>query len=113
MVASKRSGIEAMLPTLFPGCQVRPWKPTGPKLAGHPRAVLAFLKDWASDAKDGAQIKFSEVYGSLGINADVFRKQVRGNKDLQILLANLDIREGGTDNRKNRYVLGKIRVSDV
>lgn len=113
LVATKRSGIEELLPDLFPGCRVEQWKPTGPKLTGHAKAVFDLLLEWAKDAPEGAEIKFARVYGTLGINADVFRKQVRGNKDLQEALAALGVYEDGTEIRRSKYRLDKKRVSHV
>lgn len=110
LIASKRSGIEALLPELFPGCCLKEWKPKGPRLPGHAKAALDFLSEWARGKTRGAEITFVEVYRSLGIHPDVFRKEVRRNEDLPGLLADLGIFEDGTEKRKTKYALGKKRV---
>ena len=103
LVASKRSGIEAMLPGLFPGCTVKTWEPVKRCLPKTARAALDYLAAWAAKSPIGAQVKFTDVYKALGINQDVFRKQVRGNKDLLAALADLGIMEAGTAKRKTMY----------
>lgn len=103
LVASKRSGIEAMLPRLFPGCTVKTWEPVKRCLPKTAQAALDYLAAWAAKSPIGAQVKFTDVYRALGINQDVFRKQVRGNKDLPAALADLGIVEAGTAKRKTMY----------
>lgn len=104
LVATKKSGIKALLATIFPGCTIKTWKPVAPKLPLQPRKTLRYLTTWAATAEVGGTIRFVEVYQDLGINQDVFRKQVRGHEGLIQALSKLGIQEDRSGIKVTKYI---------
>jgi hypothetical protein len=111
LVASKKSGIKALLATIFPGCTVKTWKPVAPKLPLQPSRALEYLDAWAATAEVGGTIRFATVYQALGIHPDVFRRQVRGHDGLVQALSKIGIEEKMGKSNVTRYT--KVANSGV
>ena len=74
IVASPRSGIEAELPAVFPGCKVQPWVPLGTKPTGKVKETLDWLRDAFAGGK--TQIAFAEVQEAVGMTVKNFTQRV-------------------------------------
>jgi hypothetical protein len=75
VIASERSGLGTMLPTIFPGCSVAPWSPLQCQPKGSVRSALAYV-DHAL-AGGSAWVPFSDVREAVGIrDKRNFRKRV-------------------------------------
>lgn len=101
IIAGRGSGIHGHLPTIFPGCAVRSWRPIKRDLTGYPLAVSQYVRQWATKASVGDVLSFREIQKALGIGSAAYRDGVRRCADLRATLSELGIEECG-----KRYMTG-------
>ncbi|WP_407497033.1 hypothetical protein [Pseudooceanicola sp. MF1-13] len=95
IIASQRSGIPKLLPDLFPGCQLRSWKPLPNKLKGNVKKVIDYLDEvlW----RDGDLLEFipyKQLMQAVGIaNRTNFRKTVTYKAEFQEAIAERGLEE--------------------
>jgi hypothetical protein len=94
VIASPRSGIPADLEGIFPGCNVRPWKPDAdkPQLTGKPlRALEAVQAELEAGAK---WISFRSIADRVSIDLKDFKKRIAANDDWMSAVGALGMVEG-------------------
>ena len=96
IIASQRSGIAELLPTIFPGCKVKEWKPVKRKLKGKVGAGVELLRGLFADPETEL-VKIRDVAAALGMSGNNFRKYVRKHPAFIEELAELDLIEWGKD----------------
>jgi hypothetical protein len=83
IIAAKQTHLDRHLPTLFPGCQLKSWRPKGStKLSGRIRQALNLI-DQMEDEGFGGWFTFVELAEELGMTPKDFGKQV--GKDRRFL----------------------------
>ena len=96
IITSARSGIEEALPSIFPGCQVKPWKPVQTVLTGKVKEAVEFIDRWFSEHPGEFSLPFTAVRQAIGMtNASNFRKNVRLHEDFQEAMAERHVFEHG------------------
>jgi hypothetical protein len=110
VIASVRSGIPKLLSTVFPGTKVQRWRPTVARkgLTGRVKDVYDYLSTRFKD-ESVKEVKFKEVYETLGMSQRFFNKSMRRHSDLLDALAELDVKPWGEKVRAT----GFWRMSDV
>lgn len=96
IIAAKASGIRGHLPTIFPGCLVKAWRPIPRGMEGLRSTVFDYVTAWATTAKVGAVLRFKDIQKSLGVTSREFQDQTRR----------------GTDGEGLRDALGEIGVEE-
>jgi hypothetical protein len=99
IIASAPSGIPNALPNMFPGCQVKPWRPVERTLTGHVKAAVEFVEGWAKTAAQTSTLPFKEVAKALGITSHSFNHDVRSHSDFEDSIAELGVVEWGKGQR--------------
>lgn len=83
IIASRRSGIGAVIPHIFPGCNVEQWEPVKGQLAGYVGSAVEFVLEWF-DEHPGEFLPFQVVMAAIDLkDASNFRKRVRLHFDFQ------------------------------
>ncbi len=72
MIASRRTGIEHDLTTIFPGCKVVEWAPLPKRISGYQKRAYDLIRNWFKSKKD--DLPLAEVRNWLKVeryNLDV------------------------------------------
>lgn len=76
IIAAKTTGLERSLLRLFPGCQLRPWRPTGTaKLSRSMCKALAVIDQWDKEGF-GDEIIFADIADEIGMDRKDFKTRV-------------------------------------
>ncbi len=105
IIASVRSGIPAAIPTIFPGCKVKRWRPVRRTLTGPAVSASGYVEEWARRAKPGDVLPFRTIQRDLGIDKDTFKDTVRRAVPFSEELAELGVEEWGPKSRLTGYRL--------
>lgn len=97
IIASARSGIEGALPAIFPDCVVETWRPVRISLKGKVDMAAKYLERWASKAKRGDTIKFSEIAKYIGEKNRGFKDIRHNNPKFKAFVAELGLYEYGSN----------------
>jgi len=81
IIASVRSGIGKALPGVFPGCDLRRWKPIERTLTGDIKAAVEMIETWATTAKAGDVLPFKAVSKALKLTNRDLKDNVRRHPD--------------------------------
>lgn len=94
IIASKASGIKQQLPTIFPGCIVKAWKPVGKKkLKGKVAGALAYVEMFFT-GHPNAPLLLTELQEALRIpNKANFNRTIRKHPDFISGLERLEVAE--------------------
>lgn len=95
VIASVRSGIPSILPTVFPEAEVVRWNPVPDALSGRPRELCDYVLAWAAFSAPGDELSFRQVRQALGIQPAHFAQLVRHSGLVEALHSNGVIRVGG------------------
>lgn len=104
VIASKLSGIRELLPTLFPGCDIKEWKPSTEKPRGRVKESLERIQRWLSCGGKGL-LTFSDVYKAIGVSSANFRKNVRKHEVFRNYLERLGVYEWEEAGKMRGFVL--------
>lgn len=103
LIAGKQHGIEGALGSVFPGADIRPWRPLPYQLSGLVKITIGVLRDWMETTADEA-IKFSEVCRRIGgCSAANFSNKVRKHPAFRSALVELGLEEYGTGRRRQGF----------
>lgn len=103
IIASPRSGISQDLERMFPGCQIKQWRPIPMALRGKVKEAVKFIGDWFGSHPDGF-LKFTTVRRALGITDSAnFRQNIRQHPDFQQALVGMGVFEDGGDVYKTGF----------
>jgi hypothetical protein len=81
IIASGRSGVQAMLPKLFPGAKIVPWEPVQRPLSGVVGEAVRYL-DRRINAENADRVTMAEVMKAVGWSDKAnFRRNVRRHRD--------------------------------
>lgn len=105
IIASVRSGIPAAIPSIFPGCQIKRWRPIRRTLTGPAASASEYVEAWARKAKPGDVLPFRTIQRDLGIDKDTFKDTVRRAVPFSEELAELGVEEWGPKSRLTGYRL--------
>ena len=89
IIAAVRSGIRQSLPSIFPGCSVRPWEPFERTLVGKPLAAFQVVQR-AVEA-GAAEITVAEVAKAIGVDRSNFAKRILTLPEWLEAVAGLDL----------------------
>jgi hypothetical protein len=105
VIASVKSGIHNALPEVFPGSQIKPWKPVKVPLKGKVAEAVKCLSKRLSDPTV-LTVPFKEVMEAINL-ADVknFRKDIRRHADFIDAIAQEGIIEHGTGKYCTHFAL--------
>jgi hypothetical protein len=92
IVADRWTGLPHELPSIFPGCTVKPWRPLGVSLSGKPKAAVDYLMNQTEQLQSGL-VRFKDVADAVGLTPSNFTKNVRKHPDFMAFLAEQDITE--------------------
>ncbi len=93
IIAAKGSGIRKALPTWFPGCKVKTWRPHHKSLQGKVKDAVEYLKRCLV-ADPTIAITFSKLMAVLRIsNKSNFNKMIRKHEDFKEAIEALGLEE--------------------
>lgn len=111
IIASSRSGVVQALPTIFPGCTVKPWKPVRTILKGKIREAVDFIDDWFQKNPEEKFLPFKLVRAAIGVsNSGNFTHNIRRHEDFMEALVDRNIIEDGRG--KNKTGFRRITAED-
>lgn len=96
LIAHPRHGIIEQLQDVFPECRIEEWTPVRRPATGKVAEALDYIDRWFADHPDG-ELRFKEMYQSLGIDRSNFHK-LRKHEDFLFGIAERGIepdRPGG------------------
>lgn len=108
IIASARSGIPQAIPTIFPGCTVKRWKPIPRTLKGPSVAALEYVEKWAKQASPDDMLPFRVIQRDLGIDRMTFRDTVRQSIAFSEEIAELGVEEWGAKSYRTAYRLAAL-----
>ncbi|UWQ90484.1 hypothetical protein K3727_17195 [Rhodobacteraceae bacterium M382] len=92
IIAPKRSGIRKLLPKVFPGCEIRAWKPSKSKPKGKVQEALTYIERFFDGYPEGT-LPFTKLRSTLGYDASNFRRRIRNHETFKAGLADMGVAE--------------------
>jgi hypothetical protein len=105
IIASVNSGIRDALPDIFPGVQVKDWKPMGWNLKGHVKAASDYVEKWSRTAKVGDTLPFKAISKAIGVDRQNFKKNIRSHPEFCGFIAELGLVAWGKGTYFTAYTL--------
>jgi hypothetical protein len=107
--AREDRGIPEVLPRIFPGCKVSPWRLVERSLTGHVKAAVEAIEVWVASARAGAILPFKTVSKALSFTSHAFGNDIRFHPDFMEAVAELGLIQSG----KGVYFTGFTKAADA
>ncbi|MGE8940656.1 hypothetical protein ACO2I3_01955 [Leptospira interrogans] len=107
LVASARSGMAKAVEAIFPGCNVKAWRPVKAQLNGNARRCFEYIAQWADTAKSGEVLPFRFAQSALRAHRRHFKRDVRDNEGFKSAIADLGVYEWGPNVRFTGWRMGE------
>lgn len=104
IIAAKNTGIPALIPTVFPHCEVLRWQPIQQELTGHIKNAVEILDRCLKESPDGyLNLSFSDHRKMMGIGQSLYTNRVRKHIDFQDELRKRGIQQAGKGKRNTHF----------
>lgn len=113
IIAARKSGIRKALPSWFPGCEVKTWRPRHKPLKGKVSDAVAFLKQ-RLESEPTYPILFVDLMRAVGIaNKANFNRTIRKHSDFQAAVAEHGLKEITVGQGQHKDAFGPVWDPDL